>query len=134
MYLTHNEAKSAIAERFNKMYKYMTSVSKNVYIDKLDDTVNKYNNTYHGTIKMKPVDVKSNTYIDYSKETNNKDPKFKVGDNVRISKYKNTFAKGYNVTNDLNGEKMVGTFNENELQNANQNEFRIEKSNEEKRW
>ena len=91
MYLTHNEAKSAIAERFNKMYKYMTSVSKNVYIDKLDDTVNKYNNRYHGTIKMKPVDVKSNTYIDYSKETNNKDPKFKVGDNVRISKYKNIF-------------------------------------------
>ena len=133
MYLTHNEAKSAIAERFNKMYQYMTSVSKNVYIDKLDDTVNKYNNTYHGTIKMKPVDVKSNTYIDYSKETNNKDPKFKVGDNVRISKYKNTFAKAYNVTNDLNGEKMVGTFNENELQNANQNEFRTEKSNEEKR-
>ena len=71
--------------------------------------------------------------MNFNEEIKDKDPKFKVGDNVRISKYKNTFAKGYNVTNDLNGEKMVGTFNENELQNANQNEFRIEKSNEEKR-
>ena len=100
MYSTHNEGKSVIAERFirtlkNKIYKYMTSISKNVYIDKLDDIVNKYNNTYHSTIKMKPVDVKSNTYIDSSKEINNKDPKFKIGDFVRISKYKNIFAKGY---------------------------------------
>ena len=99
MYLTHNEGKSVTAERFittlkNKIYKSMTSISKNVYIDKLDDIVNKYNNTYHSTIKMKPVDVKSNTYIDYSKEINNKDPKFKIGDIVRISKYKNIFAKG----------------------------------------
>ena len=83
-----------------KIYKYMTSVSKNVYINKLDDTVNEYNNTYHRTIKMKPVDVKDNTYIDSmelhsSKEVNDKDPKFKVGDHVRISKYKNIFAKGY---------------------------------------
>ena len=70
----------------------MTSISKNVYIDKLDD---KYNNTYHSTIKMKPVDVKSNTYINSSKEINDKDPKFKIGDIVRISKYKNNFAKGY---------------------------------------
>ena len=66
-----------------------------MYIDKLDDIVNKYNNTYHSTIKMKPVDVKSNTYIDSSKEINDKDPKFKIGDIVRISKYKNIFAKGY---------------------------------------
>ena len=83
-----------------KIYKYMTSVSKNVYINKLDDIVNEYNNTYHRTIKMKPVDVKDNTYIDSmelhsSKEVNDKDPKFKVGDHVRISKYKNIFAKGY---------------------------------------
>ena len=75
MYSTHNEGKSVIAERFirtlkNKIYKYMTSISKNVYIDKLDDIVNKYNNTYHSTIKMKPVDVKSSTYIDSSKEIN----------------------------------------------------------------
>ena len=95
-----NEGKSAAAERFittlnRKIYKDMTSVSKNVYIDKLDDIVNKYNNTYHSTIKMKPVDVKSNTYIDSSKEINDKDPKFKIGDIVRISKYKNIFAKGY---------------------------------------
>ena len=71
----------------------MTSISKNVYIDKLDDIVNKYNNTYHSTIKMKPVDVKSNTYIDSSKEINDKDPKFKIGDIVRISKYKNILQK-----------------------------------------
>ena len=76
--------------------KYFTSVSKNIYIDKLDDIVDQYNNTYHSTIKMKPVDVNSNTYIDSGKEIiNNKDPNFKVGDNVRISKYKNIFAKGY---------------------------------------
>ena len=89
MYSTHNEGKSAVAERFirtlkNKIYEYMTSVSKNVYIDKLDDIVNKYNNTYHSTIKMKPVDIISNTYIDSSKEINEKDPKFKIGDTVRI--------------------------------------------------
>ena len=100
IYSTHNEGKSVIAERFirtlnNKIDKYLTSVSKNLYIDKLEDIVNKYNNTYHSTIKMKPVDVKSNTYIGSSKEINNKNPKFKIGDNVRISKYKNVFAKGY---------------------------------------
>ena len=64
-------------------------------INKLDDIVNECNNTYHRTIKMKPVDVKDNTYIDFKKEVNDKDPKFKVGDHVRISKYKNIFAKGY---------------------------------------
>ena len=73
----------------------MTSISKNVYIQILDDTVNKYNNTYHITIKMKPVDVKSSTYIDSSKEVNDKDPKCKISDTVRISKYKNIFAKDY---------------------------------------
>ena len=97
---THNERKSVAAERFIrtlkiKIYKYMTSISKNVYVDKLDDIVNKYNNTYHSTVKMKPVDIKSNTYINSSKEINDKDSKFKIGDTVRISKYKNIFAKGY---------------------------------------
>ena len=71
----------------------MTSMSKNMYIDKLDDIVNKYNNTYHSTIKMNPVDVKSSTYIDSSKEINIKDPIFNIGDIVRISKYKSIFAK-----------------------------------------
>ena len=71
----------------------MTSISKNVYIDKLDDTVNQYNNTCYSTIKMKPVDVKLSTYIGSSKEINNKGPKFIVGDVVRISKYKNIFVK-----------------------------------------
>ena len=73
----------------------MTSISKHVYIDKLNDTVHKYNNTYHRTIKMKPVDVKSNTYIESSKEINNKDPKFEIGDTVRILDYKNIFVKCY---------------------------------------
>ena len=73
----------------------MAWVSKNAHIDKLDDIVNKYNNTYHSRIKMKPVDVKSSTYFDSSKEINYKNPKFKIGDIVRISKYKNSFAKGY---------------------------------------
>ena len=134
MYSTHNEGKSVVAERFirtlkSKIYKYMTSISKNVYIDKLDD-------------------VKDNTYINTSKEINNKDPKFKVGDHVKISKYKNIFAKGYMrnwseevfvikkvkntvpwtyVINDLNGEEIIGTFYEKELQKTNQEEFRIEK-------
>ena len=103
MYSAHNEGKSVAAERFirtlkNKIYKYMTSISKNVYIDKLDDIINKYNNKYHRTIKMKPIDLKSNTYINSSKEINNKDPNFKIGDIVRILKYKIIFAK-YNVTN-----------------------------------
>ena len=92
---THNEGKSVVAERFirtikNKIYKYITSISKNVYIDKLDDIVNEYDNAYHRTIKMKPTDVKDNTYISFGKEVNNNDPKFKVGDYVRISKT-NTF-------------------------------------------
>ena len=100
MYSTHNEGKSVVAERFirrlkSKIYKYMTSISKNVYINKLDGIVDEYNNTYHTTIKMKPIYVKDNTYINASKEINNKDPKFKVSDHVRISKYKNIFAKGY---------------------------------------
>ena len=123
-------------------------MSKNVYIDKLNDIVNEYNNTYHRTIKMKPVDVKDNIYINFKKEVNHKDPKFKVGDNVRISKYKNIFAKGYTpnwseevfvikkvkntvpwtyVINDLNSEKVIGTFYEEELQKTNRKEFRIEK-------
>ena len=96
MHSTHNEGKSVFAERFirtlkNKIYKYMTSISKNVYIDKLDDIVN----TYRRTIKMKPVDVKPSTNIDSSKELNDQDLKFKIGDIFRISKFKNIFAKGY---------------------------------------
>ena len=126
----------------------MTSISKNVYIDKLDGIVNEYNNTYHTTIKMKPIDVKDNTYINTDKELNDKDSKFKVDDHVRISKYKNILAKGYTpnwseevfvikevkntvpwtyVINDLNGEEITGTFHEKELQKTNQEEFKIEK-------
>ena len=126
----------------------MTLIAKNVYIDKLDDIVNKYNNTYHSTIKMKPIDVKWSTYIDSSEEINNKDLKFKIGGIVRISNYKNIFAKGYapnwseevfvikkvkntvpwtNVITDLKGEEIVGTFYEKELQKTNQKEFWVEK-------
>ena len=104
-----------------------------MYIDKLDDIVNEYNNMYHKTIKMKPVDVKDDTYIDFEKEVNDKDRKFKVGDHGIISKYKNIFAKGYMpnwseegfviskikntvpwtyVINDLNGEEITGSFYE----------------------
>ena len=146
MYLIHIEGKSVVAERFiktlkKKIYKYLTSISKNVYIDKLDDILDEYNNTYHRSIKMKPVDVKDNTYIDFEKEVNNKDPKFKVGDYVRISKHKNIFAKGYKpnwseevfiiskikntvpwayVIDDLNGEEIIGTFYGKELQKSDQ--------------
>ena len=153
MYSIHDEGKSVVAEGFirtlkSKIYKYMTSISKNMYIDKLDDIVDKYNNTYHTTIKMKPIDVKDNTYTNTDKEINDKGLKFKVGDLVRISKYKNIFTKGYTpnwseevfiikkvkntvpwtyVINYPNGEEITGTFYEKELQKTNQEEFRIEK-------
>ena len=133
MYSIHNEGKSVFAERFirtlkTKIYKHMTSVSKNVYINKSDDIVGEYNNTYHRIIKMKPVDVKDGRYIDFKKEVNGKDPKFKIGDHVRISKYTNIFVKGYTpnwseedfviskikntvpwtyVINDLNKEEII---------------------------
>ena len=100
MYSTHNEGKSVVAERFirtlkNKIYKHMTAVSKNVYIDKLNDIVNEDNNTYHRKIKMKLANVKNNTYVDLGKEVLDKDPKLKIGDHVKISQYKIIFTKGY---------------------------------------
>ena len=73
----------------------MTAISKNIYFDVFDDIVNKYNNAYHRTIKMKPIDVGDHSFAEYNEESNEKDPKFKIGDHVRISKYKNIFAKGY---------------------------------------
>ena len=99
MYSTFNEGKSVVAERFirtlkNKLYKHMTASGKNVYYDVLDDIVNKYNNTKDSTIKMKPIYVKNNKRV-YIDEDNEKDSRFKVGDRVTISKYKNIFAKGY---------------------------------------
>ena len=126
----------------------MTSVSKNVHIVKLDGGINKYSNTYHSTIKMKLVHVKSSTHIDSSEEINNKDPKFRIGHIARISKYKNIISKGY-VTNwseevfvikkvkntvqwkyfisDLKSKEVVGTFYEKELQKASQKEFGVVK-------
>ena len=119
----------------------MTSISKNVYIDKLDDIVNKYNNIYHRNIKIKSIDVEYNTYIDFGKENNNKNPKFKIGDHVKILKYKNIFAKGYTsnwsevvfvikkventvpstyASSDLKGEEIIGTFYVKEFQKTNQ--------------
>ena len=100
MYSTYNEGKSVVAKRFirtvkNKSYKYMTSISKNLYVDKLDDIVKKYKNTYHSAVKIKPDDVKWKSCIKSSKEINDKDSKFKIGDIVRTLKYKNIFAKSY---------------------------------------
>ena len=124
------------------------AVSKNVYFDVLYDIVNKYNNRVHKTIKMKPIDVTDDSYAEYNEDFNKKDPKFKVGDNVRISKYKNIFAKGYTpnwseevfiinkikntvpwtyAISDLNGEEITGSFDEKELQKTSQKEFRTEK-------
>ena len=153
IYSTYNEGKSVVAERFirtlkNKIYKHKTAISKNVYFDVLDNIVDEYNNTYHKTIKMKPIDVGDDSFTEYNDESNEKDPKFKVCDHVRISKFKNVFAKGYTpnwseeifvvkkvkntvpwtyVISDLNGEEIVGSFHEKELQKTNQKEFRIEK-------
>ena len=141
MYSTHNEGKSVVAKRFiktlkNKIYKHMTAISKNVYFDVLDDIVDEYNNSYYSTIKMKPIDIKDNNFIKYIEESNIKDPKFKIGEHVRISKYKNIFAKGYTSNwseeifivnkvkntvpwtyevNYLNGEKILESFYEKEL-------------------
>ena len=129
------------------IFKHTTAISKNVYVDVLDDIVKKYNNTIHRTIKMKPIDVTDGSFAEYNKESNKRNPKFKVGVHVRISKYKNIFAKGYGpnwseevfinkikntvpwtyVINDLNGEEIIGSFYEKELQKTNQKEFRIEK-------
>ena len=141
MYSTYNEGKSIVAERFirtlkNKLYKHMTATGKNVYYDVLDDVVNKYNNTEHSTIKMKPIDVKNNKRV-YIDEHHKKDNKFKIGDRVRISRYKNIFATRYapnwsseifivdkiNDTvpytynlKDLNDEEIIGSFYDKELQ------------------
>ena len=154
MYSTYNEEKSVVAERFvrtlkNMIFKHMVTVSKNVYFDVLDDIAHKYKNTVYRTIEIRPIDVTSDSYAEYNEDSNKKDPKFKVGDRVRISKCKNIFAKGYTqneseelfviskikdtvpwtyAISDLNGEPslVTGSFDEKELQKANQEKFRIE--------
>ena len=114
----------------------------------LDDIVNKYNNTFHKTIKMKSTDVTDDSYAEYTEDFSEKDPNFKIGDHVRISKYKNSLAKGYApnwsqdvfvvskikntvpqtyVVSELNGEEIAGSFYEKELQKTSQEKFRIEK-------
>ena len=144
MYSTYNEGKSVVAERFirtlkTKLYKHMTATGKNVYYDVLDDVVNKYNNTKHSSIKMKPIDVGDNNKRVYIDEHNEKDSRFKVGDRVRISRYKNIFAKGYTPNRskeifivdkindtvpytynlkDLNDEEIIGGFYDKELQKS----------------
>ena len=146
MYSTYNGGKSVIAEGFirtlkNNIFKHMTATSKNVYFDVFDDIVNKYNNTVHITIKMEPIDFTGDSHDEYNEDFNKKDPKFKISDHVRISKYKDIFAKGYapnwseevfvvsKITNtlpwtyavsDSNGEEITGSFYENELQKTNQ--------------
>ena len=158
MYSTYNEGKAVVAERFirtlkNKLFKHMSAISKNIYFDVLDDIVNRYNNTVHSTIKMKPIEVTDDYYAEYNQHptelhSNKRNPKFKVGNNVRISKYKKIFAKGYTpnwseevffinkITNtvpwtyaisDLNGEEITRSFYEKELQKTSQKEVRIEK-------
>ena len=143
MYSTYNEGNSVVAERFirilkNKLYKHMTATSKNVYYNVLDDVVSKYNNTKHSTIKMKPIDVKNKKRV-YIDEHNEKDSRFKVGDRVRIFKFKNIFAKGYTPNwskeifivdkvndtvpytyniKDLKGEEIIGSFYDRELQKS----------------
>ena len=138
MYSTYNEGKSGVAERFirtlkNKIFKHMIASSKNVYFIVLNDIVNKYSNTVHRTIKRKPIDVTDESYAKYNEYFNKKDPKFKVVDYVRISKYKNIFAKEYTpnwseevfviskikntvlwtyVVNDLHGEVITESFYE----------------------
>ena len=144
MILIYNEGKSVVAERFirtlkNKLYKHMTATGKNVYYDVLDDAVNKYNNTKHSTIKMKPINVGDNNKRVYVDEHNEKYSRFKVGDRVRISRFKNIFAKGYAPTwrkeifivdkvndtvpytynlKDVNDEEIIGSFYDKELQNT----------------
>ena len=126
----------------------MTAISKNVYVDVLDNIVNKYNNMVHRTIKMKPIDVTDDSFAEYNEESNKNYPKFKIGDHVRISTYKNIFAKVYapnwseevfvinKINNtvpwtyairDLNGEEITGSFYEKELQSTDQQKFRIDK-------
>ena len=142
MYSMYNEGKSVVAERFirtlrSKLYRHMTAIGKNVYYDVLDDVVNKYNNTKHSTIKMKPIDVRDNNKIVYIDEHNEKRSRFKVNDKVRISKFKNIFSKGYTPNwskeifivdkindivpytynlKDLNDEEIIGSFYDQELQ------------------
>ena len=144
MYSRYNEGKSVVAERFirtlkNKLYKHMTATGKNVYYDVLDYVVNKYNNTKHSTMKMKPIDVGDNNKRAYIDEQNEKDSRFKVGDRVRISRYKNISAKGYTPNwskeifivdkindtvpytynlKDLNDEEIIGSFYDKELQKS----------------
>ena len=153
MYSICNEGKSAVAERFiravkDKIFKHMAAVSKNVYFDALDDIVNKYNNTVHKTIRIKRIDVTSDSYAEYNEDFNVTKPKFKVGDHVKISKYKNFFAKACTqswsedifavskikdtvpstyVISDLNGGKIAASFYEKQLQKISQEKFRIEK-------
>ena len=125
----------------NKIFKHVTAISKKFYFDVLDDIVNKYNNTIHKTIKLKPIDVTGVSYAEYNKDFNKKYPKLKVGDHVRILKCKNIVAKGYTpswseevfvinkikntvpqtyVITDLNGEEINGSFYEKELQKTSQ--------------
>ena len=130
MYSTYNESKSVVAKRFirtlkNKLYKHMTATGKNVYYDVLDDVVNKYNNTKHSTIKMKPIDVGDNNKRVYIDEHNEKDRRFKVGDKgytpnwskeiFIVDKINDTVPYTYNLK-DLNDEEIIGSFYDKELQ------------------
>ena len=160
MYSVYNEEKSVVAERFimtlkNKSFNHVTAVSKNVYFDVGDDIVNKYNNTFHKTMKMKPIDVTSDSYAEYYEDFSENKPKFKIGDLVTISKYKNILAKGYTqnwseeifiitkikdtvpwtyTISDLNGKPITGSFYKKEMQKNSQKKKKKKiKSNQKKR-
>ena len=146
MYSKFNKGKSVVAERFirtlkNNIFKHVTVISKNVYVDVLNDIVNRYNNTVHKAVKIKPIEVTGDYYAKQNEESNKKNPKFKVGDHVRISKYKDILAKGYTpnwtkedfivkkfknavswtyVISDIDNEEILGSFYEKELQKTDQ--------------
>ena len=153
MHSTYNKGKSFVAERLirtlkNKIFKHMKKKKKNVYFDVIDDIFDKYNNTVHRTIKMKPIDIRGDSYAKYNEDFNKKYPNFKVGVHVRISKCKTIFAKGYTpnwleeviavsktkntvlwtyVVSDLSGEEITASFYEKELQKTSREKIRIEK-------
>ena len=153
MYSTYKEGKFVVPERFirtlkNKIFKHMKAISKSADFNVLDDIINKYNQKVYRAIEIKPRKVTSNSYAEYNEDSNEKVSKLKVGDQIRISKYKNIFAKGYTqnwceevfiisktkntvpwtyAISDLNGKPIAGSFSEKELQKNSQEKFRTEK-------
>ena len=153
MYSKYKEGKSVVPERYirtlkNKIFKNMTAISKSADFNVLDDIINKYNQKVYRAIKIKPRKVTFDSYAEYNEDSNEKVSKLKVGDQIRISKYKNIFAKGCTqnwceevfiisktkntvpwtyAISDLNGKPIAGSFSEKKLQKNSQEKFRTEK-------